>query len=1050
METPTMNNPYTFGPPVSGDRLYGRKKEIDSVLNALEAKDNTPILLHGQRRVGKSSILLHLHREVFPKRGIASISVDIHNVTADIASESPEFEEILAELAHRFENELDFTAPPKAPNQPWKAYFTGELVPAAFRALNGKPLVVLVDEFDSLPDFEQSSGTHGRESVAHQLMAMFNTLSARQDINISFIVVVGRQFDHLPQNIRALMNRLRAQHIWLLDKAAATDLITKPVANLPVEYRPEAVDRIYHLTRGQAYFTQAICTEVFHKITRDGQTTITPQDVEAVINRVFTTAKGGFAWLWDDLSATQKLILAAASEFKPDDPPPTVEDIDRTLRRHHLRLESVDLVAELEYLVQHQTLRLADSTGAPPCYRVSIELVRQWVRSQNAIADLKIRANNLAPNAEQIYQRAATLIYVEKDLPAACTQLKEVVRQNPYHLEARLNLGDVLQRLGQFQEAIKTYRVAYALDPNAARESLRTVLVDYGGKLEQQGDYTGAVAAYREVLQLDPAESTVTQKLADWFARGKQAFQENDRAGAIKFLRRVVEIKPDYEQGQAHQMLDAAAQALDSGGTGKRLRLIIAGVGATMIILALGAFFFAGGGSSLAVALGLITPTPTHTSIPPTQTPVFIVVTATGTNTPTPTITPTPTDTPTPAPTDTPVPPGQPTPTPTPTVPTPTPTHTATATATPTPLPTDTPAPPGQPTPVVIIVTATPTPIPPPQDLPPAPAFDVVLPSPPTGQAILALLKGKGIYHTQDAGRRWEPLWPAEGEIPAGIRLDRLFDLAVAPSDANFIYVAGFNGVVYSHNGGKTWGWSSGYQTAPGFLPGQEQVYALAVGFENPQLVYAATGKGVFRSRDGGQTWQALDRTVRGFTDKPVYTVAINPAAGDSVVYAAGKDNEILYTTQARQDGFNWQIEPCKPCGQNIYSLAFAPDGALFAGSTNGILARKPTASQDWQGTGIRTGLPINLYISAIAVDPNNPLTVYAGTGWRQNSNAAGIFRSTNGGAAWSAINTGLPPHENPAPFVQGIALAADGKLYIATHDGVYRLEEDEDEWEKE
>ena len=41
-------------------------------------------------------------------------------------------------------------------------------------------------------------------------------------------------------------------------------------------------------------------------------------------------------------------------------------------------------------------------------------------------------------------------------------------------------------------------------------------------------------------------------------------------------------------------------------------------------------------------------------------------------------------------------------------------------------------------------------------------------------------------------------------------------------------------------------------------------------------------------------------------------------------------------------------------------------------------------------------------YVNALAIDPRNPTTLYAGTYSR------GIFRSTDGGASWREFNRGL------------------------------------------
>src|SRR2546429_8003249 len=51
-----------------------------------------------------------------------------------------------------------------------------------------------------------------------------------------------------------------------------------------------------------------------------------------------------------------------------------------------------------------------------------------------------------------------------------------------------------------------------------------------------------------------------------------------------------------------------------------------------------------------------------------------------------------------------------------------------------------------------------------------------------------------------------------------------------------------------------------------------------------------------------------------------------------------------------------------------------------------------------WTSTNGPNGGPIG----ALAIDPVTPATLYAGT----DSN--GVFKSTNGGARWSAVNTGL------------------------------------------
>ena len=76
--------------------------------------------------------------------------------------------------------------------------------------------------------------------------------------------------------------------------------------------------------------------------------------------------------------------------------------------------------------------------------------------------------------------------------------------------------------------------------------------------------------------------------------------------------------------------------------------------------------------------------------------------------------------------------------------------------------------------------------------------------------------------------------------------------------------------------------------------------------------------------------------------------------------------------------------------------------------------------------SAVNTGLT-NTVVYALAIDPATPSTLYAGT------DGGGVFKSTNGGAAWSAVNTGLT-----ATDVHALAIdpATPSTLYAGTTGG--------------
>jgi hypothetical protein len=73
---------------------------------------------------------------------------------------------------------------------------------------------------------------------------------------------------------------------------------------------------------------------------------------------------------------------------------------------------------------------------------------------------------------------------------------------------------------------------------------------------------------------------------------------------------------------------------------------------------------------------------------------------------------------------------------------------------------------------------------------------------------------------------------------------------------------------------------------------------------------------------------------------------------------------------------------------------------------------------------------PEGVPVEALAIDPLTPTTLYAAT------RGFGVFKSTDGGASWSAANTGLPPFR----FVQALALdpLTPTTLYAGTGGGVF------------
>jgi hypothetical protein len=88
------------------------------------------------------------------------------------------------------------------------------------------------------------------------------------------------------------------------------------------------------------------------------------------------------------------------------------------------------------------------------------------------------------------------------------------------------------------------------------------------------------------------------------------------------------------------------------------------------------------------------------------------------------------------------------------------------------------------------------------------------------------------------------------------------------------------------------------------------------------------------------------------------------------------------------------------PDGGSISALAIDPShpATLYAGIYYSGVYKSTNGGRSWSPAN--TGLTAT-YVQALAIDPSNPATLYA-------TIASKVYKSTDGGGSWSPVNTGL------------------------------------------
>jgi photosystem II stability/assembly factor-like uncharacterized protein len=255
---------------------------------------------------------------------------------------------------------------------------------------------------------------------------------------------------------------------------------------------------------------------------------------------------------------------------------------------------------------------------------------------------------------------------------------------------------------------------------------------------------------------------------------------------------------------------------------------------------------------------------------------------------------------------------------------------------------------------------------------------------------MLATVPG-GVFRSQDGGATWA--WSGTGLD----QLSQTFNVAFDPVRPSKVYVAQGTGVYKSVDGGLKWQYAR--------LP---TAFAVAVHPRISGIVFAATEMGLFRSSNGGDSWT---RIAQGLPASSRATLIVFDPTSERRLYAALQDVDSgkggLF--RSTDGGASWRPLRGGPLrDQRILSLAVDPRApqTLYAGTEGGAVYKSTNGGTAWRATGLTTAR----FVWTLKAHPRLSGVVYAGTD-------AGLFRSQDGGATWTALSQGLPAGQPVAAF---------------------------------
>jgi photosystem II stability/assembly factor-like uncharacterized protein len=229
-----------------------------------------------------------------------------------------------------------------------------------------------------------------------------------------------------------------------------------------------------------------------------------------------------------------------------------------------------------------------------------------------------------------------------------------------------------------------------------------------------------------------------------------------------------------------------------------------------------------------------------------------------------------------------------------------------------------------------------------------------------------------GVFKSIDGGRHWSA-------VNTGLNHPNVVKLVVDPTTPATVYLAASSsdGVYKSTDGGSTW------NPANNGL-GNGGITCLAIDPITPTTLYAGWGGGIFKTINGGVSWTGVGPLISSVTQ-----IVVDPATPMTLYAAANSSGGGVY--KSIDGGTNWQVMN-NGLGGSTFAVSLAIDpitpSTLYAG-VNGGLFKSVNAGNTW--TAIRSGSN-----SVIAIAPSTPSIIYISGGFN-----GGIFKSTDGGNTW-------------------------------------------------
>jgi AAA+ ATPase superfamily predicted ATPase len=359
-----FENPYITGIPLKlqNKELFVGRTEIGARLELLlRGQSSPPILLHGQRRMGKTSLLIFLN-ELLPNNYVP-LFIDFQGPVSSAKDYAGFLYGISRAMIRSAKNNRQLELPPLSretlQDDPFIVF--DEWLDSVEECVEGRYFLLTFDEFEALENvFEE--GRLDRKLV----LGMFRHIILHRS-RFKILIAGAYRLHDFPEWADYFIDA-ESVRLTYLQEHEAIELIEKPVKNA-FRFSPNATQRILTVTHCHPALIQLLCKEILFLLTQEQgfrlRKVIQIKDVEAAIPKALESGRNYFVHI-AQISAAEKEILCQLA----------AQGEGATLSQAAL-VEKLGVQNQLDKSLSNLSQSdLIEST--PMGYRFQVEFIRRW------------------------------------------------------------------------------------------------------------------------------------------------------------------------------------------------------------------------------------------------------------------------------------------------------------------------------------------------------------------------------------------------------------------------------------------------------------------------------------------------------------------------------------------------------------------------------------------------------------------------------------------------------------------------------------------------